>query len=220
LKDQISRSLKNLCVETIDAYYLHNPEFQLHHVKRAQFYKRMRDAFAYLEEAVTEGAIRFYGTATWNGYRANGLSLDRLADLAAEVGGDDHHFRFVQLPYNLGMVEAWTKPHGRYGNVLSTAEARKIVVVASSPLWAGRLSTHLPNDIGAVMPQLKTDSQRAIQFVRSTPGVCATIVGMRNVDHLVENLHVFAAPLLNASEYLAVLESIGVPPDRRTGQGA
>ena len=71
----------------------------------------MRAAFAALEKAVGEGKIRIYGTATWNGYRvgptrAEALSLPDLLRLAEEVGGKDHHFRAIQLPYNLAMPEA------------------------------------------------------------------------------------------------------------------
>ena len=34
----------------------------------------------------------------------------------------------------------------------------------------------------------RSDPQRAIQFVRSSPGVTSAIVGMRREEHVVENL--------------------------------
>jgi aryl-alcohol dehydrogenase-like predicted oxidoreductase len=39
-----------------------------------------------------------------------------------------------------------------------------------------------------VLTGLDTDAQRAIQFVRSSPGVATALVGMKNVKHVAENL--------------------------------
>ncbi|MFQ5724400.1 MAG: aldo/keto reductase, partial [Terriglobia bacterium] len=111
LEDQLDRSRRNLCLQTLDNYFLHNPETQLQALARAEFLRRVRAAFAKLEELVAAGKIRFYGTATWDGYRispqARGyLSLEELVRLAEEVAGAGHHFKVVQLPYNLAMPEA------------------------------------------------------------------------------------------------------------------
>jgi aryl-alcohol dehydrogenase-like predicted oxidoreductase len=69
LEDQLGRSLENLGLETIDVYYLHNPESQLEAVTRDEFDRRLRAAFEFLERAASDGRIGCYGTATWNGYR-------------------------------------------------------------------------------------------------------------------------------------------------------
>ena len=63
LADQIERSLANLDVETIDVFYLHNPETQLGFVSRSEFEERLRRAFAKLEELVTQEKIRWYGAS-------------------------------------------------------------------------------------------------------------------------------------------------------------
>ena len=44
LEDQIERSRTNLDVETIDIYYLHNPETQLGEIARPLFMRRLRAA--------------------------------------------------------------------------------------------------------------------------------------------------------------------------------
>src|SRR6266704_6104212 len=44
LKDQLGRSLKNLGVECVDIYYLHNPETQLAEVSKEEFLTRVREA--------------------------------------------------------------------------------------------------------------------------------------------------------------------------------
>src|SRR6185312_8462741 len=52
LADQIDRSRANLRVDTVDVFYLHNPETQLGFLDRAQFDDRIRRAFAQLEAMV------------------------------------------------------------------------------------------------------------------------------------------------------------------------
>ena len=95
LDDQIGRSRANLGVETIDVYYIHNPESELGQVDRDAFMARMREAFTALERAASDGRIAVYGTATWNGYRQEPsnpdyLSLPELTTLARQVAGDAH----------------------------------------------------------------------------------------------------------------------------------
>ena len=127
LENQIDVSRHNLGLDALDIYYLHNPEIQASNVERKEFDRRVRAAFAALEKAVGEGKIRMFGTATWNGYRVGldsreALSLPDLLRMAEEVGGKDHHFRAVQLPYNLAMPEALSARtqhvqwHGRPGS--------------------------------------------------------------------------------------------------------
>src|SRR5207247_6709137 len=78
LNDQIERSRANLGLETIDIYHVHNPESQLEEVARDQFMVRLRAAFETLERAAREGRIRWYGTATWTGYRVDPDAPDYL----------------------------------------------------------------------------------------------------------------------------------------------
>ncbi len=196
LADQLERSRRNLGLETLDIYYVHNPETQLGEVDRGEFLGRMRAAFAFLESAVGEGKIRLYGTATWNGYRQppparEYLSLAELEKVAREVAGEQHHFRMVQLPYNLAMTEAFTRANqtvdGEAVSVLEAARRLGIYVMASASIHQGQLSRNLPPVLGEVLPGLTTDAQRAIQFVRSTPGVGTALVGMKRAAHVEEN---------------------------------
>src|SRR5438105_31110 len=105
IADQIDRSRANLALESLDVFYLHNPEIQLAHISRPEFDNRIRASFARLEKIAAEGKIGWYGAATWDGFRKSpdGLELARLIQIAREEGGPDHHFRFIQLPFNLAM---------------------------------------------------------------------------------------------------------------------
>lgn len=200
---QLKTSLKNLELSCIDVYYLHNPETQLQEISRAEFLQRMRAAFEVLEGAVSKGLIRLYGTATWNGYRASPrgrdyLSLSELLRIAEEVAGKDHHFRVVQLPYNLVMPEAFTIQNqpmdGKMGSFLDAASHFGISVMSSASISQGQLSSRLPDFIGKYLDGLASDAQRAIQFVRSTPGISVALVGMKQKAHVEENLATAKTP--------------------------
>ena len=195
LRDQIDRSRANLGLDTLDIYYVHNPETQLTEIDRPEFMTRMRAAFGALEEAVAGGAIARYGTATWTGYRVDPadpgyLSLAELVDTARDVGGADHHFKVIQLPYNLGMTEAFTRANQRVKDrvvpVIEAARELGLSVVTSASLHQGQL-TRLPPVMSEYIPGLATDAQRALQFVRSTPGVGSSLVGMKTPAHVDEN---------------------------------
>jgi aryl-alcohol dehydrogenase-like predicted oxidoreductase len=205
LEDQIERSRKNLGLDTIDVYYLHNPETQLDEVDRAEFLGRVRDAFGALEAAVTSGKIARYGTATWNGYlvdpgQPGHLSLAEMIAAARDVGGPDHHFKVIQLPYNLGMHQAFTRAtqivEGEAMPALRAAERLGLYVMASASVHQGQLTRNLPAEITTFLPGLESDAQRALQFVRSTPGVGTALVGMKTAEHVDENAAVArVAPL-------------------------
>lgn len=196
LADQLERSRQNLGLSTIDIYYVHNPESQLDAVERPLFLERLRDAFTMLEEAVREGKIGCYGTATWNGYRQpptapDYLSLEEVLGVARAVAGDRHHFKVVQLPYNLGMTEAFTRANQRVGKdtvpALEAARRLDVYVMASASVHQGQLTHNLPPMLAELLPGFETDAQRALQFVRSTPGVGTALVGMKSVAHVEEN---------------------------------
>ena len=203
LDDQLGRSLSNLGLETVDVFYLHNPETQLEFVSDEEFYSRIRNAFEFCEQAVTASRIRYYGVATWEAFRrgAASVSLRRLDTMAREAAGDRHHFRFVQLPFNLAMPEAFTKPVEGKHTIIDLALELGITVVASASILQSRLSRDLPDEAKAAIPGFRTDAQRSLQFVRSCPGVSVALVGMSNANHVRENLEVLDAPLLEPAAF-------------------
>jgi len=208
-------SRKNLNLETIDIYYIHNPETQLEAVERNEFLARMATIFEFLEGAVADGKIGVYGTATWNGYRAapterGWLSLDELMRIAREVGGDAHHFRAIQLPYNLAMPEAVTRSnqivHGGKATTLAAAKALGVAVSASATLLQGQLSRGLPPIVAKAFSGFATDAQRSIQFTRSTQGVDVALVGMRSVDHVRDTLETAHKPPATLEELMRLFQ--------------
>jgi aryl-alcohol dehydrogenase-like predicted oxidoreductase len=198
LENQLNQSLENLGLDTVDIYFIHNPETQLSEISRQEFLKRMLAAFQILEKEVEAGKIQFYGTATWDGYRKEEgkrgyISLEELIGLARVTGqGDDHNFRVLQFPYNLAMPEAFLVHNQNFGSqrvsVIQAAHNQKMIVLCSASILQGQLAQTLPESIQKFFAPLHTDAQKAIQFVRSTPGVTTALVGMGRPEHVEENL--------------------------------
>lgn len=209
LKNQLGRSLKNLGVECIDIYYLHNPESQMAEVPKPDFLERVREAFTFLEAAVDAGEIQYYGMATWNGFRQaagarDAMQLGELAQIAQEIAGGRHHFRFVQLPFNLGMTEALTlgnqAVNARNRTVMEAASDLDISLIASASLLQGQVAKNLPAFVAGALG-LTNDAERALQFVRSSPGITTALVGMSRVEHVKANARLVGVPTATIDEF-------------------
>jgi aryl-alcohol dehydrogenase-like predicted oxidoreductase len=210
LAHQVAQSLRNMGLETVDVYYVHNPETQLQVVSPEEFDARLRAAFEQLERERAAGRLRFYGVATWNGFRAPSgqrgyHSLERVWELAREAGGDGHGFRFVQLPFNLAMPEALLSENqtheGARVSPLEAAKALGVTVVASASIKQGAVARGLPERIREPLGSLPTDAQTAIQFARSTPGVTTALVGMSRRAHVEENLQLARVAPASTEDY-------------------
>ena len=209
LENQLDRSLRNLGVDSIDVYYLHNPETELTEVSRPDFMERVRDAFIYLESAAAAGKIQFYGMATWNGFRQEAtaresLQLGELDQLARDIAGEKHRFRFVQLPFNLAMTEALTLGNqtiaGETKTVMEAASEVGITLIASASLLQGQVTRNLPPFVAQALG-LQTDAERALQFVRSSPGITAALVGMSHPEHARANARLVGIPPATVDEF-------------------
>ena len=93
------------------------------------------------------------------------------------------------------------------GDQLSTLEAATrlgITVMCSASILQARLTQNLPEFVGKALTGLVTDGQRAIQFVRSTPGVTTALVGMSQRSHVEENLMVAKIPPAPIEDFLRI----------------
>ncbi len=220
LDDQLDRSLENLDLETIDCYYVHNPETQLQARSREAVYDRLEAAFERLEERVAAGDVRYYGVATWEAFRvheehASYLSLpevvSRARSAAKAAGNTATHLRAIQLPFNVRMADAFTVeahdgPEGRR-SALEFAQGAGLNVFASASIGQGQLAVEegLPE---AVADRLEGESaaQKAINFARSAPGVTGALVGMGSREHVAENLDAGRFEPLGAEAFDQVFE--------------
>lgn len=140
---QLSNSLERMQTHQIDAYLLHNPEylFTLENAPRSeeQFYGEIETAFRYLEEQVQSGRIRHYGlscnTLPLAPQSANPVWLLRLLEIAQSIS-KDHHFRWIQFPYNLTEDLAKSQLHQNGQSLLELAAANRLRTMGNRPLNA------------------------------------------------------------------------------------
>jgi aryl-alcohol dehydrogenase-like predicted oxidoreductase len=175
-----------------------------------EFEERIGEAFKTLEKAAKAGKIQYYGAATWDGFRTTAgepghLSLEKLVTIAQAVGGKNHRFKVVQLPFNLAMLEAFARPTQGKETLLEAAHRLGVTVFTSVPLLQTKLLGAIPKPIQERFGPLSTNAQRCIQFARSTPGVTAPLVGMSSVAHVEENLATARTPLLAPDHVAQIL---------------
>lgn len=218
IEDQFDRSLDNLDLESIDLYYVHNPEAQLEKRSREDVYEQLEDTFTRLEERVAAGDLRYYGVATWDAFRvhsehASHLSLPEIASraraAAKEAGNTATHLRAIQLPFNVRMADAFTvEAHeGAEGaeSALWFAQKAGLNAFASASLGQGQLAEGLPE---AVAERLEGESavQKAINFARSAPGVTSALVGASSREHVREDLDACRFDPMGAEAFDRVFE--------------
>jgi len=200
LTHQARVSLAAMGLDRIDLFHLHNPEHQRPGLGPGPFRMVMRKAFEACEAMVAQGWIGAYGCATWNGFRVppgapDHLSLETLLEDARDVAGQGHHFRWIQLPLNLAMAEAFTvATQSMAGNLLTPLEAARaagLQVQVSASLMQARILGQLAPDL---LPGCATEAQGALQFARSCPGVTTALCGMSRPAHVRENLAILNLP--------------------------
>lgn len=149
LDDQLTRSLARLRLETLDVYLLHNPEYFLGWASKNgmdpaeaqdEYYRRIEDAFRYLETEVGRGRIQWYGISS-NTFPVDSSDpqftcLERISKIAESIS-KEHHFGVVQLPMNLFETGAVLNPNQPSGlTVLEFARRKQLAVLINRPLNA------------------------------------------------------------------------------------
>lgn len=207
LAHQLDVSLAALGLDHVDLFHLHNPEQQRPLLGPKAFRAVLLTAFEACEGFRSAGKIRSYGCATWNGLRVppaspEHLSLEELLSAAAEAGGKDHGLRWIQLPLNLAMPEAFLAHTQRFGGkampLLEAARLAGIRVQTSASMMQarilGQIQPGVMQTLGASTPALA-----ALQFARSCPGVDVALCGMASAAHVAENAPVMNLPKVEAA---------------------
>ncbi len=111
LADQIERSRRNLGVECIDVFYLHNPETQLAEVSPEKFRARIRDAFAFLNRLSRKARDRpDYGLAIWTAFREKSGSKSLLSIEVYDQHRARSRRRRSPLPLRAASGSIWQCP--------------------------------------------------------------------------------------------------------------
>lgn len=148
LETQIALSSQRLQRETIDVFLLHNPEYFLSHQSHQkrldagdhdEFYRRIGQAFRYLEHKVCEGKIGWYGISSNNyGFPVSDHTMTSIARCLAEAEeiSATHHFRVVQLPLNLYESGGALEANNQGQTVLDFCRRHGLGVLVNRPLNA------------------------------------------------------------------------------------
>ncbi len=215
LEDSLERSLQNLHVACLDIYFLHNPETQLTNIGYEAFLKKLEDIFALFEKKVSEGKIKAYGIAVWNAFiyestNPEYISIEDVYDVACRVGGANHHFKYLQMPFNMAKTHAYSVANqkmsdGKMYTPLQVAHKLGLGVMGSASL----LQMHLFKkpfraEVGYVLDKemvLKSDVALALQFVRSTKGILTSLFSSKEPEHVTSNLSIAAIHATKSASY-------------------
>jgi aryl-alcohol dehydrogenase-like predicted oxidoreductase len=210
----IERSRFNLKLDTIDLVYIHNAfESWNQEVSKNKFFDMLSKVFEVYEKFRSKNKIRYYGMATWTCFRVGEenkeyLSLDEVYNIAKSIGGVDHGFRFIQLPYNLAYSEALFLKNQNVGNekkltILEAAKRLKIGVFSSVPLLQGKLiQTKIPD----YSETLTDPIMKLLQIIRSSPSIIAPLIGQKKMDHVNKNNKISEIPPLSEEEFKLAIE--------------
>ncbi|HZA06885.1 MAG TPA: aldo/keto reductase [Nitrososphaeraceae archaeon] len=209
----IEKSLMNMHIETIDLVYIHNSFESWHEdVSREEFMQMLARVFEVYEKYRSNTKIRYYGMATWTCFRVSQdnkeyLSLEQVVKLAENIGGRQHGFRFIQLPYNLAYSEALLLKNQIVGSernltILEAANRLNIKVFTSIPLFQSRLlRAQIPDYMG-----LTDQVAKLVQIIRSSPSIIAPLIGHKKPEHVEQNLMVANIPPLSDIEFKKAVE--------------
>ncbi|MFA9459848.1 aldo/keto reductase [Thiohalorhabdus sp. Cl-TMA] len=216
---QVEQTRRALGVETLDAFLIdqsevHIPELQT----KEDLNTRLQKVYAVLEMMVQAGKLRSYGLATWKSCRVATndtlfQSLTSQVGVAEKAAGDpqSHHMRLVTMPYNVNMLEGFTRFNQAtgQGNVASTVQAAYqlgLYFMATHTLMGGRLLEQQPPILRQAMGELASPAQRALQFARSTPGVGTAMVSMAREEHVAEALELGRTDPMPRKAFLKMFE--------------
>ena len=151
--------------------------------------------------------------ATWECFRVTKenpqyLSLEDTFEMARSVGGENHGFKFIQLPFNMYYDQALLGKTQTFGShtvsALDAASRLNLGVFTSVPFMQGRLLQP------GVIPEFvdMKPSMRAIQFIRSSPGILAPLVGQKSSEHVAENMEIMKVPPIPEDEFLGIVKKL------------
>ena len=211
----IDKSLTNMHLNCIDLMYIHNAfESWYEDINREEFMQMLSKVFEVYEKYRSSNKIKYYGMATWTCFRVHQnnreyLSLEETVKVAEKVGGKNHGFRFIQLPYNLVYSEAALLENQDVGSIknltiLEAAERLNIGVFTSIPLFQSRLlDANIPDYAGS------TDQvEKLIQIVRSTPSIMAPLIGQKKPQHVQQNIKLADVPPMSNLEYKEAIKKL------------
>lgn len=184
LEDQITRSIERLDGVRIDTLLLHNPEYFLKkHDDHREYYRRIENAFRFLEGEVKLGRIGSYGISS-NTFiepkeHPEYTSLETCIEIAEKIKTEagSHHFSTIQFPLNLFESQAATLSNNGAHTVLELAQLKGLKTLANRPFNAFtqkhlfRLTSYRDHHGIDLNDAVQRTLERTIQIESEFPGV-------------------------------------------------
>lgn len=193
LEQAFNTTLTTLSRDSIELYYLHNPEYFLAKVGRARFLEVMKDVFLWIKDKIKAGQIKAFGISSWDGFFEEQelvrLELVEFYTLAQEIGIETY-FNYLQVPYNFSQTKALFFKGQKVGvlqkSLFAMAEELKISILVSAPLGQGKLPKYeYPEKVKKIFPGMSS-AQISLSFVLSTPGILSALIGTTSLAHFKE----------------------------------
>jgi aryl-alcohol dehydrogenase-like predicted oxidoreductase len=198
LDQALTTTLATLSRDSVELYYLHNPEYFLAKLGRARFLEVMKEVFFWIKDKIEAGQIKAFGISSWNGFfeeeQRNRLALLELYTLAEEVGIQSY-FNYLQVPYNFSQTKGLFFKGQQVGasqkSLFGLAEELKLSILGSAPLGQGKLPKYAyPEKVKKIFSGMSS-AQISLSFVLSTPGISAALVGTTSLVHFKELASVY-----------------------------
>ena len=187
---EVSRS--NLGLETIDIHYIHIPEISRCLLGEEEFYRQLMSLFSFYEDLVQKEVIRFYGMAfelmvleekneNWH------ISLKKVCEIANAVGGEAHHFRFLQLPLNLSHHSAITVKN-------QEIDTCNYTLVDAAKMLGIEVVTNMPFGMGECFRQWTIE--QLLSYLLQNHNIQGSICGSKRVEHVREYIEFMKSNLV------------------------
>lgn len=215
IQQQLHNSLRRLQTDCIDLYWMHFEDP----------FTPIEETMRTLDDAVHAGKVQYLGfsdTPAWKCVKAQMIAELRgwtpLCGLQIEYSLLERTVEGALIPMALDMGLGVTPWSPLKGGLLSGKYSRESAAAGPQKGTRGEWVTRHINDrsmavveaLGAIAAQVhSTPSAIALAWVQSRLGVTSTIIGVRTVEQLQENLKCFDVHLL--PEHMATLDELTRP---------
>jgi len=212
LQYSLQKTLENINRDSVEIYYIHNPEYLLERCGREIFLNHMRNVFHWIKTEIENRRILEFGISSWFGFferePSKRLQLNDFINLSKEIG-IRQHFRYIQVPYNFYQTDLLffkgQEVCNKQISLGSAAEKYNLSLITSATLNQGRLVNYtFPDKVTKIFPNM-TSAQISLAFVLSTPSIKSCLVGTNSLDHLEELLVVKERSLYDIKKFIQIL---------------
>lgn len=212
LEFSLKNTLTKISRDSIDIYYIHNPEYLLRKRSRNEFLSIMENVFRWLKEKIKGGVIKEFGISSWMGFFERDsrycLQIEEFLNLSKKVS-IRKYFKYIQVPYNFHQTDLFffrgQRSKVEYRSLAFLASENDLDLITSASLDQGKLARFkYLKDVEEIFTNL-TSPQISLSFVLSTPYIKSSLIGTTSLIHLNELLKVYNKKLYGNDRFNSTL---------------